>query len=265
MGGFALLGPELIVNGGFETTDASSWDVADSNVSTVYVTDDQPYSGTEHAWFEVSSSPGVKLELLQAGITIPQSGANFMLTAAIAARSASYHAVEINTYGMDVTTFVPVETNIDSWHLYGWTFDSTAHAGGGATLLFTMPQYDPYNNLFDAISLRQRIVIEPGLAYRKARSIDRSNTRTADGTLHTFTGSVNSTRFEIPLTWISSKDAADLSSWWETGADLRFYENDSSPASYYAVRMVGKENPFQQFQRPYPDQFLQGKLTLVTL
>ena len=265
MGDFALLGPELLTNGGFETGAATPWAVADAVASDVYVTDDYPYSGVYHAWFEASDSAGTKLEMYQSGITIPQSGANFILTAAIAPDNGSYHAVQINSYGMDVTTFTPLTTSNDSWHMYGWTFDSIAAGGGGATLKFTMPQFDPYEELWDAISLRQRIVLSPGLAYKKARMLDRSHQRTVDGTLHTYTGSFSGTRFEIPLTWLSSAYAADVTSWWETGADLRFYEDDSYPASFHAVRIVGDQSPFQQYQRPYPDQYLTGKITLVTL
>ena len=117
MGNFALLGPEILSNPTFETNTYYPWSVEDTNVTTAYVTDDGPYHGTYHAWFECNSS-GCKTWFQQKNITIPQSGASYLLTAAIAASNGSYHAVQINGIWSSVNTFVPTTTDGTTWTLY---------------------------------------------------------------------------------------------------------------------------------------------------
>lgn len=269
--GYCLCGPEILSNPSFETGSNNNWTRATSAVQSIYVTDDYPQDGAYHAWFRVESCTGAKLLFHQKGLTIPQSGANYLVTFQMAAPTGSNYVVGIyqsGNYGTDFgldQTFTPSATSQDTWMHYGWNFDATAN--NSPAMLMIEPELDGeiYETLFDNFSFRQRIAIEPGNAYREMEILEpRFRIRTHDGVLHTYTGSGSRRRFEVPLTWISSKDVADINSWWDTGSDLRFYIDDDNPGSFFSVRIVGDVSPFQQYQRPYTD-YMQGKLILETL
>ena len=61
-----------------------------------------------------------------------------------------------------------------------------------------------------------------------------------------------------------SRSRRVVNSFFESGADLRFIEDDTFANSFYKVRIVGVEDPFNQFVKPYFRQLYVGTITLET-
>ena len=72
-------------------------------------------------------------------------------------------------------------------------------------------------------------------------------------------------RFEIPTTFVTSSDVSIVSSWFSTGTDLRFIEDDTFANSYFDVRIVGTTEPYNRFIQPYFRQLYAGTITLETI
>ena len=95
--------------------------------------------------------------------------------------------------------------------------------------------------------------------------LDKKDIRTKGGKLFTYiTPTSKFNQFTIPATYVSSSDRSVVNSFFESGADLRFIEDDTFANSFYKVRIVGVEDPFNQFVKPYFRQLYVGTITLET-
>jgi hypothetical protein len=104
-----------------------------------------------------------------------------------------------------------------------------------------------------------------GYGYTFTEELDKKDIRTKGGTLFTYiTPASTYNVFKIPLSYVTSSDRAQVNSWFKTGTDLRFIEDDSFPNSYYSVRIVGTREPFTKFPVPFFRQYYEGEIVLET-
>ena len=101
--------------------------------------------------------------------------------------------------------------------------------------------------------------------YKFAQQIDRQDIRTKQGGLYTYIEQGTFIKFKIPSSWVTSSDRSLVNSWWSAGTTLRLLENDDFPSSYYLVRIVSVEEPFQTFTKPYFQQYYEGEIILETI
>ena len=105
-----------------------------------------------------------------------------------------------------------------------------------------------------------------GYGYTFNRILDKKDIRTKGGSLFTYITPASGYRsFSIPMTLVASSDVSIVNSFFETGADLRFIEDDTFPNSFYSVRITGVQEPFNKFVQPYFRQFYSGTLTFETI
>jgi hypothetical protein len=105
-----------------------------------------------------------------------------------------------------------------------------------------------------------------GYGYEFQRNLDKRDIRTKGGSLFTYitpAGGYNS--FKLPATFVNSSDRSLVNSWFESGADLRFIEDDTFANSYYNVRITGTTDSFTRFVQPYFRQLYSGTITLETI
>lgn len=108
------------------------------------------------------------------------------------------------------------------------------------------------------------ITLNPGYDFSATKVLDRQDVRVKDGSLYTYIQGSHR-RFNIPETWVASYNRSLVNSWWESAADLRFIEDDTFPASYFTVRVMGDEEPYQTYVEPYYKQFFKGELVIETI
>jgi len=56
-----------------------------------------------------------------------------------------------------------------------------------------------------------------------------------------------------------------VNSWFSTGTNLRFIEDDTYANSYFDVRIVGTSEPYNKFIAPYFRQFYSGEIVIETI
>ena len=101
--------------------------------------------------------------------------------------------------------------------------------------------------------------------YTFTTELDKHDIRTKGGKLFTYiTPSSKFKKFSIPATFVSSSDRSIVNSFFESGANLRFIEDDTFANSFHNVRIVGVEDPFQKFVKPYFRQLYEGTIVLET-
>ena len=106
---------------------------------------------------------------------------------------------------------------------------------------------------------------EAGYRFQFTLNLNKQDIRTRGGSLFTYITPASSYRqFRIPMTFVNSSKRAQVNSWFETGTDLRFIEDDSFANSYYSVRIVGKQDPFQTFHAPYFRTYYDGEIVIET-
>jgi hypothetical protein len=104
-----------------------------------------------------------------------------------------------------------------------------------------------------------------GYGYTFSTNYDKQDIRTKGGKLFTYiTPSSTFKEFKIPTTFATSATVSQISSWFSTGTDLRFIEDDTFANSYYKVRIIGKTEPYEKFIQPYFRQFYSGQIILQT-
>ena len=99
--------------------------------------------------------------------------------------------------------------------------------------------------------------------YEFSRVLDKKDIRTTGGKLFTYiVPDGQFRRFTIPATFVNSSDRSVINSFFVTGTDIRFIEDDTFANSFFTVRIVGIEEPFQNYVKPYFRQLYQGTITL---
>lgn len=109
------------------------------------------------------------------------------------------------------------------------------------------------------------INLYPNYDYEFIKTLERQDVRTKAGNLYTYVDSGNWYSFKLPLSWVNSSDRSLVNSWWENATDLLFFENSDQSSVYYNVRIVGKEEPFNSFVRPYFQIYYEGEIVLETI
>jgi hypothetical protein len=105
-----------------------------------------------------------------------------------------------------------------------------------------------------------------GYGYDFAEELDKYDIRTKGGKLFTYITPAGAfTTFKIPLRFVNSSDRSVINSWFVTGTDLRFIEDNTFANSFYTVRITGKREPLTKFVEPYFRQFYDGELVLETV
>jgi len=109
------------------------------------------------------------------------------------------------------------------------------------------------------------ITNETQYGYKFQKTLDKYDLRTKGGTLYTYiTPAGTHTKWNIPMTFVNSSKRSQINSWFETGTDLRFIEDDSFANSYYTVRITGRVEPFTRFVKPYFRQYYEGEIVIET-
>jgi hypothetical protein len=104
-----------------------------------------------------------------------------------------------------------------------------------------------------------------GYGYTFTKEMDKKDIRTKGGKLFTYiTPSSTFREFKIPTTFATSATVSQISSWFSTGTNLRFIEDDTFANSYYNVRIVGTTEPYQKYISPYFRQFYSGEIVIQT-
>ena len=105
-----------------------------------------------------------------------------------------------------------------------------------------------------------------GYGYTFDKTFDKKDIRTKGGKLFTYiTPASTFRRYKIPTTFVTSSDVSIVNSWFSTGTDLRFIEDDTYPNSYFDVRIVGTSEPYNKFIQPYFRQFYSGEIVIETI
>lgn len=102
----------------------------------------------------------------------------------------------------------------------------------------------------------------PSYGYEFTGVLDKIDVRTHGGL---YSKKINSyTSFVIPEDWVTVNQRSVVNSWWSTGTNLKFIENHTYASSFYLVRIVGDEEPYQQYRYPNYDTLRTGELLLET-
>lgn len=96
------------------------------------------------------------------------------------------------------------------------------------------------------------IPLTPGFGFEQALTmVNRQDHRTKEGTLYTYIETGTFRRFALPWSFVNSSERSLVNSWWVSGQDLRFILDSSFSSSFYTVRIMEVEEPFQAFVKPY--------------
>lgn len=108
------------------------------------------------------------------------------------------------------------------------------------------------------------ITVEPDYGYTFAKVKNEIQKRSQSGKLFLYRFSIHD-QFELPISWINSSDRSLVNSWWTSNVALQFYEDvDTHPNSLFNVKIVSDSESFQNFIKPYQNQFYQGTILLET-
>ena len=104
-----------------------------------------------------------------------------------------------------------------------------------------------------------------GYGYRFGATVDKKDIRTKGGKLFTYITPASTFReFKIPLSYVNSNDVSLINSYFITGTDLRFIEDDTHANSFFNLRILGVREPFVAYNTPYFRQKYSGEVTLQT-
>lgn len=266
MGSPRLYGPNVLHNGDFELGSVSSWysyNHPSSASAALAVNTVSPYGGNYDALFTVSTagvfSPDVYLAQQPLGFKTAESYAMRFASKVSSARSIRTALFDFNT-NMSSKNVSLSET----YALYEHTHVSVSDTSSGR-FMFLCGSGTPFNVYFDAIELRGYIDVVPSYAYERAEELERHDIRTRGGALYTYIETGGFTRFTLPLSWVGSLSRSIINSWWKSGTTLLYAEDSDSPFSTYNVRIVGVEEPFQSYTRPYAQVYYEGELVLETV
>ena len=117
----------------------------------------------------------------------------------------------------------------------------------------------------DNIEVRGYAQLAPGWDYERVTARNRTDDRTRAGALYTTLNPGGFTRFRLPLSWVSSLDRSIVTSWWKSGAELLYAEDDTFPFSCHNVRIMGLEEPFQTSMEPHYQAYYAGEIVLETV
>lgn len=271
MGQPRLDGPELLHNGGFEAGDTSSWNITapGSSSGSFDVSTTAVYQGGYSAVVSVNSIGTIwqpRIEHIGADFA---DGDKLALEVALSATASKFIPIFLTGsggFGDDVTNTQTLTTyGDDAFHVFNATFVVSGNPLASKNMIRFGMGADYTDVKVDFASLRAYLELNPDYGYKFEENQERRDIRTRAGALYTYIEDWGFTRFKLPLSWVSSYQRSLINSWWKTGADLRWIENDDYPNSYHNVRIVGKEEPFQSFHKPYFSVEYRGEIVLETI
>ena len=102
--------------------------------------------------------------------------------------------------------------------------------------------------------------------YTFEQTFDKKDIRTKGGKLFTYITPAGSfRRFRIPMTFVASSDVSIINSYFATGTNLRYIEDDTFPYSFYELIITGMTEPFTQFIKPSFRQHYAGEVIIETI
>lgn len=261
-----ILGPNILVNGGFES-GINSWSITTNsggNAIGSVNTGTPIYEGDFFAHFNVRSL-GASYDdiLMEQKYFNVHSGVNYRLDFAS-------HVSTMDTPPKIITSQISSVSGIQSFSIdtkstfseYVGSFSVTQT--DSVSLKFAVGA-DLNNLFFDMIQLRHILDINPGYDSEFVKVIPRVDNRTFTGALKTYIGKGSIKRWRYPLTWVDSMSRGLINSWWETGASLTLVEDSTSTNSGIPVKIMGVEEPFTSFEKPYQGVYYRGEIILETL
>ena len=111
----------------------------------------------------------------------------------------------------------------------------------------------------------EEVSLFPDWAYSFTETQEKHINRSVRGNLGVFVNSPTFTRLQIPVSYVSSSDKSIINSYWQTGTTIHLIENEDNPTVVHTVRIVGKEEPFPTFIKPYAFQEYSGTILLETV
>lgn len=188
------------------------------------------------------------------------SGDNFRWTVEAFVMSG-YLMVEV--YGISAGWTSVYSSTVDA----GWVnVSSNAALATGSVGIRIHPSNSGDTLFVDVCRLEPYITFEPEYDFEPIIKAKKNEYRTVDGTLYTYQfGKWN--HWKVPLSWVNSWDKSVINSWWENREKLFFHDedHDTYPHSYYQVKIMNNESPFDRYQLPYFQQKFKGEMILETI
>ena len=258
-----LYGPTNVMsNGNFETGSTGLWYTFTTSGSiNLTVTTASPYAGayTLVASVVAHATNGRYPYLAQTRNGIFKAHQSYALHFAAKVSSARAIYVGMDTVFSDELVELTEDYTLNEV-LFSDTTDVTSTAirfscGSGSDILLYL----------DNIEVRGYAQLTPEWDYERVTTRNRTDDRTRAGALYTTINPGGFTRFRLPLSWVSSLDRSIVTSWWKSGAELMYAEDDDFPFSYHSVRIMGIEEPFQTSMEPHYQAYYAGEIVLETV
>lgn len=121
-------------------------------------------------------------------------------------------------------------------------------------------------NLFDGESnyVLGNIDLKPNYDYRFAIRQNRNEIRTKSGQLYTYAKKTHK-RFILPESAVDSEHVNKIRSWQSSGTTIKFYKGILESGNFDLVRVVGKDDPFAKFYKPYHPLLYEGTIVIETI
>jgi hypothetical protein len=108
------------------------------------------------------------------------------------------------------------------------------------------------------------ITLNPEYDYAFPEIKDQVDHRSLSGVLFSYKFNIIK-KFEIPESFVNSSNRSLVNSWWSDNTELALFEDFPDIGSGWKVRIINKEEPYPQFERPYFLTQHKGTLMLETI
>lgn len=273
MGDMLLLKDQMI-NGGFETGSLGGlWVVPATSSGNVILAigttanSITPFQGSYRTLVDLVSGGSQVTDTIihyLGSMTALNSGTQFSIALAAVATNVKTIACLIYDDISDVLPQTQVGIFNTSWVSYCVNIVSIKTPVAAPILRF----YVGGNNedlWIDSFMLGRSISLKPSYKYDFVKTLNRADLRTRVGALYTYIDEGEFIKFKLPLSWVNSSDRTTITDWWKAGSDLKFIEDSSFPHSFHNVRIVGVDEPFQTYVKPYFRTYFEGALKLETI
>lgn len=261
-----LYGPNVLTNGGFELGSTSGWAYWNSGAAngTAGVNSSNPYAGLYDAVINVVSAGPANSDIsFQQSPVVFRTGETYAVR--FASKISSARALDCTLQNTDGSSLASaVYSAAPSYSLFENLYSMPVDTSSGR-VVFHCGSGEAFTLNLDNIELRGYTQLAPEWDYERLTTRNRTDDRTRAGALYTTLNPGGFTRFRLPLSWVSSLDRSIVTSWWKSGAELLYVENDNFPFSYHSVRIMGVEEPFQSSMDTYYQTYYSGEIILETV
>ena len=266
-----LYGPNMLYNGDLERGSTSSWgmfyNTASGALGALSVSTAAPYRGAYEMYIDVKSfGAGTgDVQVYQQNIAVMKSVRTSLM---FAGRAEVDRWLRVNyLLGQNPWSlyFYDYSALTTSYQMFEHTFTVDSDVNSGSIRFYCgSGGVTPEDSYLDDINLRAYIDLPAQYDYRAGEVLDRRDARALHGALTTYIEPTGFRRFTIPLTHVTSLERSLINSWWSSGSELRFVEDNTYPFSFTAVRLVGDNTPVTKVVQPYADQY-SGEIVLETV